>query len=94
MPEVQMDQSPKNVLLFSGHMIDAPDRKTPRFPADEERTAAAAIAQTLDAVSNLRTQDRMKSLASEPRFLIPGHDPAVFERFARITEKPSPDKLL
>ena len=47
----------------------------------------AAIAQTLDAASNLRTQDRMKSLASEPRFLIPGHDPAVFERFDRISDR-------
>jgi glyoxylase-like metal-dependent hydrolase (beta-lactamase superfamily II) len=46
-----------------------------------------AIAQTLDAVSNLRTQDRMKSLASEPRFLIPGHDPAVFERFERVSDR-------
>ena len=45
------------------------------------------IAQTLDAVSNLRTQDRMKSLASEPRFLIPGHDPAVFERFEKISDR-------
>jgi hypothetical protein len=45
------------------------------------------IAQTLDAVSNLRTQDRMKSLASEPRFLIPGHDPAVFERFDRVSDR-------
>jgi hypothetical protein len=50
MPEVQMDPSPKNVLLFSGHMIDAPDRKTPRFPADKERAAAAAIAQTLGEI--------------------------------------------
>jgi hypothetical protein len=45
------------------------------------------IAQTLDAASNLRTQDRMKSMASEPRFLIPGHDPAVFERFDRISDR-------
>jgi glyoxylase-like metal-dependent hydrolase (beta-lactamase superfamily II) len=45
------------------------------------------IAQTLDAISNLRTQDRMKSLASEPRYLIPGHDPAVFERFEKITDR-------
>jgi hypothetical protein len=36
------------------------------------------MAQTLDAASNLRTQDRMRSLASEPRLRIPGHDPAVF----------------
>src|SRR5213078_1351450 len=44
----------------------------------------APIAQTLDAASNLRTQDRMKSMAGEPRLLIPGHDPAVFTRFPRV----------
>ena len=41
----------------------------------------AAIAQTLDAESNLRAQDRMKQLASDPRLIVPGHDPAVFTRF-------------
>jgi hypothetical protein len=40
-------QSPKNILLFSGHMIDAPDRKAPRFPPDKEPVAAGAIANTL-----------------------------------------------
>jgi glyoxylase-like metal-dependent hydrolase (beta-lactamase superfamily II) len=45
------------------------------------------VAQTLDAASNLRTQDRMRSLASEPRLLVPGHDPAVFERFPRVTDR-------
>jgi glyoxylase-like metal-dependent hydrolase (beta-lactamase superfamily II) len=40
-----------------------------------------AIAQTLDRESNLRTQDRMKTLASNPRLIIPGHDPDVFVRF-------------
>jgi len=45
------------------------------------------ISQTLDAESNLRTQDRMKSLASEVRLLIPGHDPAVFDRFPKVTER-------
>lgn len=39
------------------------------------------IAQTLDSVSNLRTQDRMKTLASDPRLIVPGHDPEVFVRF-------------
>src|SRR5437763_1707149 len=34
-----------------------------------------AIAQTLDAASNLRTQDRMRSLVSDAKFLVPGHDP-------------------
>jgi glyoxylase-like metal-dependent hydrolase (beta-lactamase superfamily II) len=40
-----------------------------------------AIAQTLDAVSNLRAQERMVSLASNPRLIVPGHDPEVFTRF-------------
>jgi len=39
------------------------------------------IAQTLDAASNLRAQDRMKQLASSPRLIVPGHDPSVFTRF-------------
>ena len=39
------------------------------------------IAQTLDRESNLRTQDRMKTLASNPRLIVPGHDPEVFVRF-------------
>jgi hypothetical protein len=47
MSTIQADKLPKNVLLFSGHMIDAADRKTPRFPPDKESVAAAAIANTL-----------------------------------------------
>ena len=39
------------------------------------------IAQTLDATSNLAAQDRMKTIASNPRLIVPGHDPAVFQRF-------------
>ena len=39
------------------------------------------IAQTLDAASNLKAQDRMKQLAADPRLIIPGHDPAVMTRF-------------
>jgi len=41
----------------------------------------AAIAQTLDAKSNLAAQDRMKRLASDRRLIVPGHDPEVFRRF-------------
>jgi glyoxylase-like metal-dependent hydrolase (beta-lactamase superfamily II) len=40
-----------------------------------------AIAQTLDAESNLRAQERMVALASDPRLIVPGHDPEVFVRF-------------
>ena len=39
------------------------------------------IAQTLDSLSNLRAQARMGTLATAPRLIVPGHDPAVFVRF-------------
>ena len=39
---------PRKVFLFSGHMIDAPGRSEPRFPADKEEIAARAIAAKLD----------------------------------------------
>jgi hypothetical protein len=41
-------EPPGKVVLFSGHMIDAPDRQKPRFPADKEPFAAKAIAATLE----------------------------------------------
>lgn len=39
---------PRQVFLFSGHMIDAPDRPAPRFPAGKEGIAAQKIAEALD----------------------------------------------
>ncbi|MGZ8217966.1 hypothetical protein [Methylomagnum sp.] len=39
---------PRRVLLFSGHMVDAPDRATPRFPPDKVPLAEVAIAKVLD----------------------------------------------
>jgi len=39
------------------------------------------IAATLDRESNLRAQDRMRHLASDPRLIIPGHDPALMTKF-------------
>jgi hypothetical protein len=41
------DQSKKHYLLFTGHMIDKPDRKEPRFPADKEAVARAAIKEAV-----------------------------------------------
>jgi hypothetical protein len=46
MPE-PTHESPRKVVLFSGHMIDAPDRAKPRFPQDKEPIAARAIASTV-----------------------------------------------
>ena len=42
------------------------------------------IAATLDAVSNLRAQDRMKQLAASPGLIVPGHDPAVMTKFPLV----------
>jgi hypothetical protein len=47
MTELQSRLLPGKVLLFSGHMIDAPGRTVPRFPPDKERVAADAITNTL-----------------------------------------------
>ncbi len=44
----------------------------------------APIAQTLDASSNLKAQARILSLASDPRLIVPGHDPEVFKRFKEV----------
>lgn len=41
---------PRQVLLFSGHMVDAPGRETPRFPATLEGAAAREIGAALDAL--------------------------------------------
>lgn len=39
---------PHNVFLFSGHMIDALDRPTPRFPPAKEPSAAQKVSEALD----------------------------------------------
>ena len=51
-PTVAIDHkentAPRRVFLFSGHMVDAPDRSEARFPPDKEPLAAAAIGKLLD----------------------------------------------
>jgi hypothetical protein len=41
------DWQPRQVLLFSGHMIDAPNRNPPRFPVDKVQLVVERILQTL-----------------------------------------------
>jgi len=53
----------------------------------ENLDAHTPIAQTLDPASNLRAQDRMRSLASDRRLVVPGHDPAVFARFPHVSDR-------
>jgi hypothetical protein len=43
----QIVKPPDSMVLFSGHMIDDPNRTTPRFPPEKESVAAAAIASAL-----------------------------------------------
>jgi hypothetical protein len=40
---VRTQVAPAHVLLFTGHRIDSPDRKAPRFPAAKEQHARAMI---------------------------------------------------
>lgn len=54
MSTIRVDRPPNTVALFSGHMIDAPDRRTPRFPPEKEPTAASAIAETLAEIGVTR----------------------------------------
>lgn len=39
------------------------------------------LSLTLDPDADLRVQERVQRLASSPRLIVPGHDPAVFDRF-------------
>ncbi|WP_298234931.1 hypothetical protein [uncultured Azohydromonas sp.] len=43
-------REPRQVLLFSGHMVDAPDRAEPRFPPQKVVAAARRIAEVLDGL--------------------------------------------
>ncbi|SDR51303.1 protein of unknown function [Paraburkholderia fungorum] len=50
MKRLQAPFRPRRVFLFSGHMIDAPNRPLERFPADMADLAKVAIEETLDAL--------------------------------------------
>lgn len=43
--------APRRIYLFSGHLIDAPGRMPPRFPADREGVAAQRIAEVLERLA-------------------------------------------
>ena len=56
---------PVHPLVFSGHMIDAPGRARPRFPADQENTAKAQIEQAVreTRAAAERRQERVIGMA-------------------------------
>jgi hypothetical protein len=41
---------PRHVLLFSGHLVDAPGRPSPRFPPEKVPVAADRLAAALDQI--------------------------------------------
>jgi tetratricopeptide (TPR) repeat protein len=47
-PQAGQGETSGKVIFCSGHMIDADDRKTPRFPRDREKAVAAWIRQELE----------------------------------------------
>ena len=50
LPEAKADENGrKRVLIFTGHMIDAPGRAKPRFPADKEAIARQKIKEAVEA---------------------------------------------
>ena len=59
---------PLHPLVFSGHMIDAPNRQHPRFPASQEDVAAARIRQAIEeiAAAAAEGQERIVGLAGVP----------------------------
>jgi tetratricopeptide (TPR) repeat protein len=54
LPEPKVaEASRKRVLIFTGHMIDAPDRPKPRFPADKESVARQKLKDAIEAEMKL-----------------------------------------
>jgi hypothetical protein len=51
--ETSTASTPQRVLLFTGHMIDAPGRAEPRFPADKVEVAKQKIAEAVAAEQQL-----------------------------------------
>ncbi len=52
---------------------------------DEYIAEGLPNAVTFDAASNLRTLERMKKLAANVKFILPGHEPAVMQRFPTVS---------
>ena len=67
----QGDWQPRQVILFSGHIIDAPGRQSPRFPADKEGIAAQKIGEALDALGPVPERPRARSGSGRRRPAVP-----------------------
>ena len=50
-----------------------------------EHMVPASVGGTLDPVGYVRAMERMKTLATSPKYIIPGHDAKVYSRFPSVT---------
>jgi hypothetical protein len=53
-----------HTILFSGHMIDRPDRPTPRFPASKEASAGQSILQALRKTQAAAGKEDLRGIAA------------------------------
>lgn len=51
-----------------------------------EHLAPAANGGTLDPTAYIKSMQRMKTLVTDSKFIIPGHDSAIFNRFPKVSE--------
>lgn len=51
-----------------------------------EHPAPASPGGTFDAPGYLKAIERMKSMVTDPKFIIPGHDGALFKKFPAVSE--------
>lgn len=51
-----------------------------------EHLLPAAAGGTLDPAGYVKAMKRMKTLVSDQKFIIPGHDAAIFERFPEVAD--------
>lgn len=51
-----------------------------------DHLAPASTGGTLDPAGYIKAMQRMKSLVSNAKFIIPGHDAAIFSRFPKVVE--------
>jgi hypothetical protein len=59
------DETPEStdVILFTGHMIDAPDRKKPRFPKEKETEVKAKIKAKVEEILAGLSKDSLSAKA-------------------------------
>ena len=100
----------RQVLLFSGHMIDDDERKEPRFPPGEEDVATAAIVAAVDELpvgpddlgitegacgGDLLFAEALLARGASLELRLPFREPLFIEKsVAYPKETPPPDRWL